>query len=377
MTVYLDYAATTPVDPKVNEAVFKWQGDNFGNPSSPHQFGQKARIKLEETRDLLANALRCKPKELVFTSGGTESNNMALIGTALARTDKKGRIIVSATEHPSVLEAAAYLSAHGFEIDFVYPSNNGRIQLADISKLVRDDTFLIAVMFVNNETGVINPVEEIGKFCREKGITFFSDAIQAFGKLDVSTAQIPVDLVSLSGHKIYAPKGIGALYIREGLALNPIHFGGSQEAGRRAGTENMPGIVGFGKAVELLMQCKDDTERIKKLQRLFEHEVQKFWPEAVISGEGGSRSPYISNIAFPGINNDVLMMNLDMQQIAVSVGSACSSGSIKQSHVLKAMKLPDPVINGAIRFSFGRFTTEGEISLTLNRLEQILKRLKK
>ncbi len=377
MAVYLDYAATTPVDPKVNEAIFEWQRDNFGNPSSPHQFGQQARVKLEETRDLLAESLQCKNKELVFTSGGTESNNTALIGTALARPEVKGHLIVSAIEHPSVLGAANYLSAHGFEIDYVYPSKNGMIQLADISRLVRDDTFLIAVMFVNNETGVINPVEDIGQFCREKGITFFCDAIQAFGKMEIPTARIPVDLLSISGHKIYAPKGIGALYIREGLPLNPIHFGGSQEARRRAGTENMPGIAGLGKAVELLNQSKIETEKITTLKQLFEREVKRFWPEAVIAGEAAPRSAYISNVAFPGINNDALLMNLDMLQIAVSVGSACSSGSIRQSHVLKAMNLSDALINGAIRFSFGRFTTEEEINFTVHKLEQVLNRFKK
>jgi cysteine desulfurase len=375
MKVYLDYSATTPLAPEVKQALHTFLEETFGNPSSPHRFGQRAKIVLEETRDLLAARLQCLPREIVFTSGGTESNNLALIGAATANRSQGNHLIISALEHASVLASARTLEKSGFDITWLESDSGGVIAAGAVEAQLRPSTILVSVMHVNNETGVINPVKEIAELCRDRGILYHIDAVQAFGKIPVSLADIPAALASLSAHKIYAPKGVGALFIRQGAAFDAILHGGPQEANRRPGTENMPGIAGFGAALHLPDNSIAEAERILGLQKYFEHRLMEWIPDCQIIGWNSPRSPYISNISFPGLSNESLLLNLDLAGIAASAGAACSSGSLRQAHVLKAMRLPDHVINGAVRFSFGRFTTMAEIDYTLSALKEIWQRL--
>lgn len=373
--IYLDYAATTPLAEKINKAMFEFGQRDTGNPSSLHRFGQQAKIVLEEARDVLATNLNCKSKEIIFTSGGTESNNTAIIGT-LNSIESKGRhIIISAVEHPSVLETANYLKNIGYEIFIIHPDQTGNISLEDFKKLIGPDTVLASIMYVNNETGIIHDVAGIAEICHENNIILHCDAVQAFGKIHLDFNTLNVDLLSISAHKIHGPKGIGALIIKEGIPFSGIHFGGGQEANRRPGTENLAGIIGFAEAVKLLDLNKSDMEYAAELQHHFESKLKKEIPSAVIIGENVKRSSFISAIAFPGIDNESMLLNLDLAGIAVSVESACSSGSIKQSHVLKAMALPDEIINSTIRFSYGRYTTREELDITITTIKQIIKRL--
>jgi len=361
MQIYLDNAATTPVDKRVSKAMFDWQDNTFGNPSSPHRHGQDAKIKLEEVRDFIASNLNCLSKEIVFTSGGTESNNKALIGACLANKEKGNHIIVSAIEHPSVLDSIVFLEKNGFEISYLKTDKNGNINLEEIENTIRPNSILLSAMYVNNETGVISPVEKIGKICHDKNIIFHCDAVQAFGKIHLDVSKMNVDLMSFSAHKIYGPKGVGGLFIRDGIILEALSFGGGQEANKRPGTENLIGIIGLGKALEHMKNYEQEWQQISSLNNSFESAISKI-PGSIINSKEMERSPYISNVSFPGIDNQSLLLNLDMAGISASVGSACSSGSIKQSHVLQAMNLPQEVINSALRFSFGRFTTEQDIN---------------
>ncbi len=360
MQIYLDNAATTPVDIRVTKAMFAWQENNFGNPSSPHRHGQSSKIKLEEVRDLVADNLNCLSKEVVFTSGGTESNNKALIGACLANKEKGNHIIVSAVEHPSILDTVKYLEKHGFQVTYLKPGKSDSAILQKVKNAIGADTILLSMMYVNNETGAIFPVEEIGKICKEKEIIFHCDGVQAFGKMELDVNKLNIDLMSFSAHKIYGPKGIGGLFARDGIPLEQINFGGGQEANKRAGTENLVGIIGLGKAVELI-KYEQEWQRISTLQERFESALKSSIPGIIINAGEMPRSPYISNISFPGVDNQSMLLNLDMAGLSASVGSACSSGSIKQSHVLRAMAVPAKIVNSAIRFSFGRFTTGHEI----------------
>ncbi len=377
MEVYLDYSATTPVEKDVLNAMLEWTKSNWGNPSSIHRFGQAAKIKLEETRDLIAARLGCMSKEIIFTSGGTEANNMALIGAARAVKSKGRHIIISAVEHPSVIESVKALEREGFEITFVPPGKSDAVEAEDIFPFITESTILVSVMYVNNETGIINQVDKIADLCQEKNIMFHTDAVQAFGKIPFSLKNLKADFLTVSAHKIYGPKGIGALFARNGAMIDSISFGGGQEANRRAGTENMTGISGFGEAVKLLEHAEDDAKKALDLRTYFETELRRRIDNCYIVGETSDRSPYICNIAFKGIANESFLLNLDMAGIAASVGSACSSGSIRQSHVLEAMSLPADILNSALRFSFGMFTTKEEIDYTLDKIEEISLRLRK
>lgn len=376
MNVYLDYSATTPQAKEVTKTVYDWSNKYFGNPSSPHRFGQQVKVQLEETRDILSAALGCSSGEIVFTSGGTESNNLALSGSALSLKRKGNHIIIASTEHPSVLETARFLSQNAFEINHVIPASDGSIGPEQIESLINENTILLSAMFVNNETGVINPVYEIGKLCRDRGIIYHCDAVQAFGKIEYTLADIPADLLSVSAHKIYGPKGSGALFIRKGTPIDALLKGGGQEANRRGGTENLPGIIGFGRAVQLI-RIKEDNSKAMKIQYYFEHELESRFPFVQTVGKKAARSAFISNIIFEGVDNQSLLLNLDMAGIAASIGSACSSGSMKDSHVLKAMGIPANLVKSTIRFSYGRFTTKKEIDYTLEQLESILNRIRK
>ena len=373
--IYLDYAATTPLAIEVNQIMYEFGQQETGNPSSPHRFGQQAKILLEEARDCIAVKLNCKPKEIILTSGGTESNNLAIIGTLNSIVSNDKHIIISAVEHPSIMETINYLKSIGYEISMIHPDRNGNLSIEDFKEAIQPDTIFASIMYVNNETGIIHDVAGISKICREHNIIFHCDAVQAFGKIPFVFNAMNVELLTISAHKIHGPKGIGALVVKEGIPISNIHFGGGQETNRRPGTENLAGIIGFAEAVKLLDQNKTNTEHACKLQNHFEYKIKQEIPSTVVIGETEKRSPFISAIAFPGIANESMLLNLDLAGIAVSVGSACSSGSVKQSHVLKAMGQPDEIINSTIRFSYGRYTKQEELDITIDTIKQIIKRL--
>ncbi|MCB0283050.1 MAG: cysteine desulfurase [Calditrichaeota bacterium] len=375
MNIYLDYAATTPVDPRVSKAMFYWQENHFGNPSSLHRAGQRSKIKLEESRDLIAMELGCLSKEIVFTSGGTESNNLAIIGACLGNRNKGNHIITTSVEHPSVLKAFEYLEQLGFEKTIIKCDQNGSPDLQALQEAISDSTVLVSMMYVNNETGIILPIQKVSEICRNKNIIFHCDAVQAFGKIEIKTNNL-FDLLSFSGHKIYGPKGIGGLFVRDGIALETRSYGGGQEANKRPGTENLIGIVGLAKALELMSTRQNEFDTVNRLKKLFEETLLSRIENCFITGSESDRSPYISGISFTGTDNQSLLLNLDMQGIGASVGSACSSGSIKQSHVLQGMQLAENLVNSAIRFSFGRFTTEEEIKRSVEIIEKVVKKLR-
>lgn len=374
--IYLDYAATTPLAEEVNQAMYEFGQRDTGNPASPHRFGQRAKILLEEARDLIAARFNCKSKEVVFTSGGTESNNLALIGTLRGLESTGGHIILSAVEHPSILETVHYLKSIGYEISLINPAQDGSLSGTVFKEAIRPDTILASVMYVNNETGIIHDIREIAAICREHNIILHCDGIQAFGKIPQDFNAMGVALLSISAHKIHGPKGVGALIVKEGTPLSNTQFGGGQEANHRPGTENLSSIIGFAEAVKLLDKYAIDTEHAHKLQTYFEKKIKSAVPYVVVIGENINRSPYISSVAFPGIDNENMLLNLDLTGIAVSVGSACSSGSIKQSHVLKAMALPEEIIKSTIRFSYGRYTKNEELDYTIKTIKQIIERMR-
>ncbi|HID38669.1 MAG TPA: cysteine desulfurase [Calditrichaeota bacterium] len=375
-TVYLDYSATTPQAAEVTRAIADWNSRFFGNPSSQHSFGRTARARIEETRDRLATILRCRPKEITFTSGGTESNNWALIGAARALKNKGNHVIISAVEHPSVLKTAEYLMAEGYDVCYAKPNQDGIVNADEVARLLKNNTVLVSVIHVNNETGVLNPVKEIARLCDENGVCFHCDAVQSFGKLDFTITDLGARLLTLSAHKIYGPKGCGVLVIGDKTPLEPLLHGGGQELGRRPGTENLNGIIGLNAALSLLNPQKD-YKSAKALRDYFEKQISETFPFCHINGSSAPRSPYITNISFPGVHNESLLINLDLAGIAVSVGSACSSGSIRPSHVLQAMGLAEELVSSAIRFSFGRDTSPEDIDFTLSCLKEIVPRLRK
>ena len=375
MHIYLDNSATTPLDTRVKKTLDEQSDRLFGNPSSMHFAGRKSRVAIEDVRQLLAERLSCAAKEIAFTSGGTESNNWAIIGTALANRKKGAHLLISAVEHPSVLQSARFLERNGFEVDYIQANADGNISLKDITPFIRKETLLISLMFVNNETGILFPVEAIGAFCREHNILFHCDAVQAFGKIPFSLTELPVDLLSVSAHKIYGPAGVGALFIRSGTNINPFVLGGGQESGRRAGTENSLGITGFGAALEAIDESIVFFEKARQLQNTFETRIKAALPEALIIGQKSRRLPYISLLSFPGISNESLLMALDMAGVAASAGSACSSGSIRRSHVLEAMDLAEEIMDGAVRFSYGKFTTMEEIERAAEIVIRLVKQL--
>jgi len=351
--------------------------ENYGNASSVHRQGQRVRVAVEEARESVAALIGSEAREVIFTSGGTESDNFALRGIALSYGSRGNKIITVRTEHPAILRTCECLKEEGFHIDYLHVNHEGLIDLEELKGLIDEQTLLISVMYANNETGVLQPIEEIGCLAREAGVLFHTDAVQGIGKNDLHVGRLKADLLSLSAHKFHGPKGVGALYVREGVELRPLMLGGSQERKRRGGTENVPGIVGLGKACQLAKECLADFKTAaSSLRNRLEAGLIERVPGLSINGGGAIRSPHVSNISFEGVQGESLLIALDMEGIAVSTGAACSSGSITPSHVLTAMGLTSERVNGAIRFSVGRMSTDEDIDHLLEVAPRVISRMR-
>ncbi|MCG0277529.1 MAG: cysteine desulfurase NifS [Thermanaeromonas sp.] len=351
--------------------------EEFGNPSSLYSWGRQAKKAIEEARARVAGLIGAQPEEIVFTSGGTEADNMALIGVAYANQKKGKHIITSSIEHHAVLDTAQYLQRQGFKVTFLPVTPEGLVRVEDVEEAITDETILISIMHVNNEVGTIQPIQEIGKLARERGIIFHTDAVQSVGKIPVNVDELNVDLLSASAHKIYGPKGVGCLYIRKGTRIQPLLHGGGQERKRRAGTENVPGIVGFGKAAELAGQeLESEGKRLKALRDKLIDGVLERIDHVQLNGDRERRSPINANFSFKYVEGESILLSLDMKGIAASSGSACTSGSLDPSHVLLAMGIPHEVAHGSVRMTLGRDNTEEDIDYVLEVLPEIIERLR-
>jgi len=375
--VYLDYAATTPCDPEVIKAMEPYFFDKFGNASSIHAYGQEAKAAIEDAREKVASFLGAKPDEIVFTSGGTESDNFALEGVAYALQKKGNHIITTAIEHHAVGEPCKFLEKQGFKVSYVGVDKYGLVSPEDIKKAITDKTILISVMHANNEIGTIQPIAEIGKIARDKGIYFHTDAVQTVGHIPVNVDELNVGLLSLSSHKFYGPKGAGALYIRKGTRIEKFLHGGDQEKGRRASTHNTPGIVGLGKAIEL---CKEKMEGEEKFQSSLRDKLIKGIPDKIsevyLNGHPDERLPNNVNFSIKYIEGESILLSLDMLGIAASTGSACTSSSLEPSHVLLALGLSHEIAHGSLRITLGRWTKEEDINYLLEHLPKIVEKLR-
>jgi cysteine desulfurase len=377
--VYLDYHATTPVDPQVLETMLPYFTQVFGNAASRnHEYGWTAEAAVEKARGQIAALIGATEKEIIFTSGATESNNLAITGVAEMYKDKGKHIITSAIEHKAVLDTCLALEQKGYEISYVPVDSTGRVDLEELRKLIRPDTILVSIMFANNEIGSINPVAEIGKLCKEKGVLFHTDAVQAAGKAEIDVQAQGIDLLSLTAHKIYGPKGVGALYVRRKgprVRLSPIVHGGGHERGMRSGTLNVPGIVGFGKAAELAKKfLPEETARVKRLCDRLWAGIQEQLDEVYLNGHPEHRLPNNLNVSFAFVEGESLMMG--MKELAVSSGSACTSASLEPSYVLKSIGVGEDLAHTSIRFGLGRFTTEEEIDFALKKVVATVRKLR-
>lgn len=375
--VYLDYAATTPTDPEVLAAMQPYFFEKFGNASSLHAYGQEAKKAIEENRGVLAAFINAKPEEIVFTSGGTESDNFAFLGSAYALEKKGNHIITSAIEHHAISEPAKFLEKKGFKVTYLGVDKDGLVSCDDLKSAITDKTILISIMHANNEIGTLQPIAQFGKVAREKGICFHTDAVQTIGHIPVKVDELNVDLLSLSGHKFYGPKGVGALYIRKGTRLETFMRGGDQERGRRASTHNTAGIVGLGKAIEL---CQKKMENEIKFQsslrdRLIK-EIPARIPEVRLNGHPAKRLPNNVNFSIKYIEGESILLSLDMFGIACSTGSACTSSSLEPSHVLLAIGLDHATAHGSLRITLGRWTSERDIDYLLEKLPQVVQKLR-
>lgn len=378
MRVYLDHSATTPVDPEVAALMMTYYTEKYGNPSSVHSFGREAKQALEQARSQVAELIGATPQEVTFTSGGTEADNLAILGTAEALRKKGKHIITSCIEHHAVLETCEYLGKNGFDLTVIPVNEEGILLVEDVLKAIRPDTILISVMHANNEVGSIQPIAEIGKLAKEHGITFHVDAVQSLGKIPINVLEMNVDLLTISSHKIYGPKGVGALYIRKGVRIVPLVHGGGQEKRRRSGTENTPGIIGFGKACVLAGQrMADDAKHQTQLRDKLMNGILERIEYVKVNGPlGEKRLPNNVNVSIRYVEGESLLLSLDMLGIAASSGSACTSGSLDPSHVLLAMGLIHEIAHGSLRFSLGRQNTEAEIDYLLEQLPKIVERLR-
>ena len=377
---YLDNAATTPVRPEVLEAMLPYLGkEAFGNPSSAHRFGRAARAGIEEAKRAIAEALDAEPNQVVFTSGGTEADNLAIIGAALAARDRGGpfRVAVSATDHKAALAAAHAVKHLGGEEVILPVTASGLVDEAHLARALEQGVAVVSVMWVNNEVGTVQPIHELADRCRAAGVLFHSDAVQAFGKIPVSLRDIHCTLLTISGHKIGAPKGVGALIVRDRKAVEAIIHGGGQQFGIRPGTENVPGIIALGTAARLAAQEQQAlAARLRDLRDELERRLLAIVPDALINGWQGERAPHISNVSIPGTDSEALLMHLDLAGIACSSGSACSTGSVEPSHVLTAMGVPRDLGGAALRFSFGSDSTLEDVEAVSGALPKIVEKVR-
>lgn len=376
--IYMDHSATSPVDPEVFEAMKPYFTEGFGNASTLYKLGRDAKMAMETARKQVASLINAEPKEIIFTSGGTESDNIAIKGTVYRLKNKGNHIITSNIEHPAVTETCKYLEKNGFEVTYVPVDKEGLVHPEDVEKAITDKTVLITIMHANNEIGTIQPVAEIGKIAREHGIYFHTDAVQSVGKIPVDVKAMNVDMLSLSSHKLYGPKGIGALYIKKGVRLEPIIHGGGHERGLRPGTENVPAIVGLGKACEISEKNLDkDMEHLKKLRDKLIDSVLEQNEEAYLNGHRTQRLPGNVNFRFTGIEGESLILHLDSKGIAASTGSACSSIKLEPSAVLMAIGLKEVEAHGSLRLSLGRENTEEDINYTIKAIKEVVDTLRK
>lgn len=375
--IYLDNAATTKTRPEVVEKMLPYFTESFGNPSSVYELAVQNKKAVDESRKMIADSLGADPGEIYFTAGGTEADNWALIGTAEAYEGKGKHIITSKIEHHAILHSCEYLEKRGFEVSYIDVDENGVIMLDRLKAAIRPDTILISVMFANNEIGTIQPIKEIGAIAKEKGILFHTDAVQAYGQLPIQVDEYHIDMLSASGHKLNGPKGIGFLYIRKGLKLRAFIHGGAQERKRRAGTENVPGIVGFGEAARIAQATmKERTEKEAKLRDELVEKVLKEIPYVRLNGHRRNRLPNNANFSFQFIEGESLLIMLDMQGICASSGSACTSGSLDPSHVLLAIGLPHEIAHGSLRLTLSDETTEEDILYVIEKIKEIVEKLR-
>jgi cysteine desulfurase len=365
--IYLDNNATTPLHPEVLEAMLPGLRENYGNPSSIHSFGRSARVQLDEAREKVAHLINAQSSEIIFTSGGTEANNLALLGVAFR--DKEKKIITSKTEHPSVLNPCRQLEEQGVEVHYLDVDGLGRIDMDDLETQITESTALISLQHANSETGVLQDIKLVSEIARNKGVLFHTDAVQSVAKMPFDLKDYPVDLLSISAHKFYGPKGVGALYLRKGTpALFSPVCGGNQEKKRRGGTENVAGIMGFGKACELATEKMDEVSKLADLRDYFLSRVCELIPRTELLGDKANRLPNTLNLSFDGVEGDTLLIAMDMEGVAVSTGSACSSGTGSPSSVLRAMGIPDERINSSIRFSLGCGISKSDLDLVVGAL---------
>ncbi len=375
--IYLDYAATTPTHPEVVKAMLPHFTDAFGNPSSIYSYGQEAKGAIEEARTQVAELIGARDEEIVFTSGGTEADNFALKGVAFANENRGNHLITSSIEHHAVIETCEFLERRGFSVTYVPVDEYGSVDPDDIRRAITDRTILISVMHANNEVGTIEPIAKISKIAREAGIYFHTDAVQTVGHIPIDVSELGVDLLSMSAHKLYGPKGVGALYIRKGTKLLTLMHGGEQERGRRASTENVPGIVGFSKAVELAWQEMGvETERLTRLRDKLIQGLLERIDHIHLNGHPQKRLPNNVNVSVGFVEGESMLLNLDLEGICASTGSACSSGSLESSHVLLAMGLSHEQAHGSLRFTLGKWTAEEEIERVLDVLPGIVAKLR-
>lgn len=375
-TIYFDNNATTPVAPEVLEEMLPYLSEYYGNPSSMHTFGGQLHRKVEDARAKVAYLIGAEPEEIIFVSCGTESDNTAIMSAAESYPQKR-HIITTRVEHPAVLNFCKHLARKGYRVTFLTVNGHGQLDINDLFKEIEDDTVLVSVMYANNEVGNIFPIPEIAEILKERRILFHTDAVQVVGKIPINLKKLPVDMLSLSGHKLHAPKGIGALYVRKGTRFYPYIIGGHQEKGRRAGTENVASIIGLGKACELAMKNLDkEVMHLKKLRDKLEHALLQSCPDVRINGDVTSRLPNTMNISFEYVEGEAILLRLNEYGVCASSGSACTSGSLEPSHVLRAMGVPFTAIHGSIRFSLSRYNTETEVDNVIEIMPKIIKDLR-
>ena len=375
-TIYLDNNATTAIAPEVREAMLPYLGDLYGNPSSMHTFGGQISEAVENAREQLASLLGADPDEIIFTACGSESDNTA-VWSALQTQPEKRRLVTTRVEHPAILNVMQHWARQGYHVTYLGVDNKGRLNLDEYAQALTPDTALVSIMFANNETGNIHPIQRMAEMAKEKGVLFHTDAVQAVGKASIDLKKMPVDMLSLSGHKLHTPKGIGAMYVRRGVRFRPLIRGGHQERGRRAGTENVPYIVGLGVAAQLAAaHFEEELFNVAKLRNALEQGIVKNIPDSIINGDVDNRLPNTTNISFKNVEGEAILLMLDRLGICASSGSACSSGSLEPSHVLRAMGVPFNYAHGSIRLSLSRYTTQEEVDFTVQHFPEVINTLR-